>query len=130
MMNRTVRARAAAFLSCALLLCVVSACGYATSHVSCTDRTFPPRPSTHPIQVLRTSPERAHIELAEVFVQPTPGTASIDTKTPESCIDEFKKRARELGGDAIVITELSMAPAGTVGQGSYSGRAIAIRWKE
>ena len=41
----------------------------------------------------------------------------------------MKKRAGEIGADAIIEVDINVAPDGTVCSGCVTGSAIAVKWQ-
>jgi hypothetical protein len=111
------------------LLVTFTSCGYRVSSIMMSNKSYPPKSSSNDIQVFHNLPERPNIIIAKIFAAPrNPG--DISTWSSAKVIELLKERARELGADAVVIKDISMAPTGTVGQGGFSGEALAIRWTE
>ena len=108
-----------------ILLLVVSVSGcYGVKHLKYADETFPPRPLSHPIEIFRGKPDRAHIVIAQIILSPRWAAFSEQT-----AFDKMKERARELGADALTEVDIYTAHVGTVGSGQVSGRAYAVRWR-
>ncbi len=92
-----------------------------------SDRTYPPRPEVHPVQIFLGTPERKHVPIAYVSGREVAwaGQASGD-----KVIDEMKKIARQKGGDAIISLKIYTAPDGAVSQGNTTVQGTIVRWAE
>jgi len=107
--------------SAVLILSMLAGCGAQTSWLYVTDREFPPRPSSHQVDVIEGMTDRPCHEIGFVF-----GFEEnlIATPSREECLAEMKVSARHLGGDAIVEFTMKQAPSG-----SYYGEGVVVRWK-
>ena len=112
------------------LVPLMMACGkgHRVMEVPLTDQRFAPRPEGHRIEVYRGVPQRAHIEIAKLDIDNN--SFGFDKVTsPAEVIEKMRQRTRELGGDALKEVRTGVGAAGTTGQGTAYGSAVAIRWR-
>ena len=114
------------------ILAVSSGCGgvWNVKHTMLSQSTYPKKPDTHPIQIFTGEIGKPHVDIAMISVKEAGAHApSFEGKSPDAAMDQLRKRARELGADAVKRVEIYVAPTGTVGAGSVSVIGIAIRWQ-
>ena len=109
--------------------CLAYGCGYKVSHVMYSNETYSPKADSYNLSVFNTPPDRKYIKIAHIYAMPSNG-GDISADSADKAINALKKRAKELGADALIVTKIHMAPSGTVGQGGFSGEGDAIRWRE
>lgn len=85
-----------------------------------TKQTYPPKPSSEPVEILETDPSQSYIKLAQI-------TATSESAEEETLRDRILSRARQIGADAVVLGkadytrslgpsplfESTLSPAGT-----------------
>jgi hypothetical protein len=102
-----------------LILAALAGCS-GTTRLS--EQRFEPKPADAPIEVITVTPQRPYIELAQIRVDNGPFASD------EGLIEDAKVKARECGGDAIVVQRLGWSG----GNGSAGGNKMligtAIRW--
>jgi hypothetical protein len=108
----------------AVLLCGVYSGCYRVYHVKMSDQDYPPKPESYNISVFEKTPGKPYIVIAHIYADPRSGVYC----GPDDVIARLKKRAKELGADALIVRDITMAPAGTVSQGCCSGEGDAIVW--
>ena len=90
-----------------------------------TDKRFPPKPESAPIEIIAGETDRPHILIGQVSAW-----ADGPFFEAQSAIDKIKAMARNMGGDAIIRYTGHRAPAGTVGQGGFTAQGLVVRWKQ
>lgn len=107
----------------------LSGCGYRVSQLRLSDQSYPPKPSSYDVPILTLAPERSYETLARIYVNPrNPGDVS--NWSLEQTMRPLKKKALELGADAVILESVYNAPVGTVGMGGFNCTGLAIRWKD
>ena len=95
-----------------------------------TDQSFTPKPDNYNIDTLFGEAKKPHIVIAHISVnQKGFHMLSFEAKDSGSAIRALKKRARELGADAIMNFKVHVGASGTVGSGTASAQGVAIKWK-
>lgn len=90
-----------------LLLLLNSGCGASVRVTPFSPGKYPPRPAEHAIQMFSTkAPECPYEELGLIHAEPETGL----TKW-QRVVDGFLARARQLGGDAIILRHASQLRA-------------------
>ena len=116
----------------AMFLAACSSYPWNIQHAMLTSEMFPARTPAEKIEIFRkrNPPERKYIEIAQLSIREKGSHApSLKPQSTEFTLAEFKKKAAELGADAVIDVELYKAKTGTVGAGSVSIDGIAVRWK-
>jgi hypothetical protein len=108
---------------------ILFGCGYRVTEAMMSNQTYPPKPDSYQIPVYSTTPERPHIVIAQIYAFPR-NPLDVSIWSADSAIEALKKRAKELGADALVLKRVDMASTGTEGQRGYSGEGYAIHWGE
>lgn len=111
-------------LCAALAVLELSACGGSADFVFLTERRFPARPESHPVEVVDGSPARPSVRIGSATAHPFVGS------TEQTCLDAVKESARQVGGDALLNWHSEVGAPGTVGQGLWTCRADMIRWTD
>ena len=114
------------------ILMVSSGCGgvWNVQHTKLSESTYPKKSDTDPIQIFTGEVGKPHVEIAMISVKEAGAHApSLKGKSPDAAMEQLRKRARELGADAVKRVSIFVAPTGTVGAGSVSVTGIAIRWQ-
>jgi len=109
------------------------ACRHAmvTPHSSyLTDHRFEARPSGYEIEIIPGEPTRPYIALANVSASESEVLAGVYQAQGTKAVRTLKRRARSMGGDAIIKFEQYRAPQGTMGAGSVTIQGIVVRWKD
>ncbi len=117
-MKRTIRS----ITSLAALAGLIAVTGCQT--VSMSSREYlggPTYPPTHPLQVqiLRTQPTRAHVQLGQVTAEP-----SSDSVPRQEIEQAMQKAAAKMGADAVVIVADRTQVMGAVVTGPLWGRQL------
>ena len=100
--------------------------------VKLSNNNFTPRTPSEKIEIftLKNSPDRKYIEIALMSIREKGSHApSMKPHSMEYTLAEFKKKASEIGADAIIEVEFYHAKTGTIGAGSVSIDGVAVRWK-
>ena len=106
-------------------LALVGCAGFNVSHEPLSSERFAAKSNSAFIEVYTTYlPTRSFIEIARVEVR---GKSNVETW--HGAMEELKSRARQLGADALVRTDIAKGPPGMIGPGAIKATAIAIRWK-
>jgi hypothetical protein len=108
---------------------ILFGCGYRVTQVMISNQTYPPKPESYQIPVYSTTPERLYIVIAQIHAFPR-NPIDVSIWSADSAIEALKKRAKDLGADALILKRVDMASTGTMGQRGYSGEGYAIHWAE
>jgi hypothetical protein len=108
---------------------ILFGCGYRVTQVMISNQTYPPKSDSYQISVYSTTPERPYIVIAQIYAFPR-NPIDVSIWSADSAIEALKKRAKELGADALVLKRVDTVPTGTMGQRAYSGEGYAIHWAE
>lgn len=92
-----------------------------------TDKRFPPKPPSAPIEIFNEKPDRPYILIGEVSAWAD--VPFMGVPDAQNAIEKIKAMARKMGGDAIINYKGHRAPAGTVGAGGFSAQGTVVRWK-
>jgi len=106
---------------------ILFGCGYRVTEAMMSNQTYPPKLESYQMPVYSTPPERPYIVIAQIYAFPR-NPVDVSIWSADSAIEALKKRAKELGADALVLKRVDMAPTGTLGQRGYSGEGYAIHW--
>jgi len=104
-------------------------CGYEVTQAMMSNQTYPPKLESYQIPVYSTPPERPYIAIAKIYAFPR-NPVDVSIWSADGAIEALKKKAKELGADALVLKRVDMAPTGTRGQRGYSAEGYAIHWAE
>jgi hypothetical protein len=100
-----------------LLILVGTACSPKASFTPSSNRTYPPKSASCPLEMLATPPQRAYDEIGVYDME----LGSYAVTSAESVRDYLQPRVCQLGGDAFIVY--------ANGEGVYV-KAVAIHWKE
>ena len=127
------RSVAALALALATASCASTSSDFRVTHL--TQETFPPRPETQEIEILSDKPTRPYVEVVKLQ-----GWDSEDGADGKRLMVQMRKKARELGGDAIIDFQLlgrGDTNAVVVGDattlirsGAINAFGVVVRWKE
>lgn len=77
---------------------------------------YPPKPKTHEIPVLETSPNSGYVIIGTVWAEGSSGITELDQMLPE-----LRKQARKAGGDALYQVKFGSKIVDSIIEG-WSGR--------
>jgi hypothetical protein len=89
---------------------------------------YPAKADTYDMPVFYEAPSREYVIIAQIFAYPQSKLVT-DIQNKKALL-AVKKKAIELGADALLIDIPTAMPNTGVGIGGYSGGARAIHWKE
>jgi len=102
--GRSARTAPALAAICALVL---AGCATAPRYKMLTDKRYPPRPSSYPIELYATGLRTPHEEIAIID---SVGFDKLTSATRKAMVEDLRARARNLGADAVKDVRMLISP--------------------